>query len=106
RIGRATIAMELRRHERALANDLPLLSLAGELGYHDVETLLLAVADHIERADLIVTRLIEQVDNAALSDDQLEIPEGQPAAGFEGSDEPADTTAGSATSTSAAAGRP
>jgi GTP pyrophosphokinase len=66
RIGRAAIGLELRRRERALANDLPLLALAGDLGYHDVETLLLAVADHVEQAAEIAERLIEQVDNAAL----------------------------------------
>jgi hypothetical protein len=45
---------------------MPLLALAGELGYHDVDTLLLAVADHVEQASTIADRLIEQVDNAAL----------------------------------------
>jgi GTP diphosphokinase / guanosine-3',5'-bis(diphosphate) 3'-diphosphatase len=99
RIGRAAVGMELRRRERTLATDLPLLALAGELGYHDVETLLLAVADHIERAEVIAARLIEQVDNAALDaalgDDHGFAP-----------DEPVDTAPGSATSTSAPAGRP
>jgi GTP pyrophosphokinase len=66
RIGRAAIGLELRRRERTLANDMPLLALAGELGYHDVETLLLAVADHREAAAAIADRLIEQVDNAAI----------------------------------------
>jgi hypothetical protein len=58
-----------------------------------VETLLLAVADHIERADDVARRLIEQVDNAA-----LDAPEE--------SAEEAGTATGSATSTSAPAGRP
>jgi GTP pyrophosphokinase len=66
RIGRAALRLELHRRERTLANDMPLLALAGELGYHDVDTLLLAVADHVEQASTIADRLIEQVDNAAL----------------------------------------
>jgi GTP pyrophosphokinase len=68
RIGRAAIALELRRHERALATDLPLLTLAGELGYHDVESLLVAVADHVEPAPAIAQRLIDHVDNAAVDE--------------------------------------
>ena len=43
--GRATIGLALRKHDRGLASDLPLLRLAAELGYPDLETLLVAVAD-------------------------------------------------------------
>ena len=45
RLGRATIGLALRRHDRGLASDLPLRRLAEELGYPDLETLLVAVAD-------------------------------------------------------------
>jgi GTP pyrophosphokinase len=72
RIGRAAIGMELRRRERALATDMPLLSLAAEKGYPDVESLLLAVADHVERAADIAQLLIDQVDDAAI--DALDPP--------------------------------
>ena len=46
RLGRATIGLALRQHDRGLASDLPLRQLAAELGYPDLETLLVAVVDH------------------------------------------------------------
>ena len=61
RIGRAAIGMELRRRERSLASDMPLMSLATAMGYPDVETLLVAVADHVVSAEHIAERLIEQL---------------------------------------------
>jgi len=46
RIGRAALGLALRQRNRGLANDDPLLVLAGELGYPDLEALLVAVAEH------------------------------------------------------------
>jgi len=66
RIGRAAISMELRRRERGLASDMPLHTLAAELGYPDVESLLVAVADHVVSAEEIAGRLIEQVDSGSI----------------------------------------
>jgi guanosine-3',5'-bis(diphosphate) 3'-pyrophosphohydrolase len=66
RIGRAGIAMELRRRGRTLASDVPLLTLASALHYPDVESLLVAVADHTVPAADVAQRLIDQVDNAAV----------------------------------------
>jgi GTP pyrophosphokinase len=65
RIGRAAISLELRRRERGLASDKPLLTLACELGYPDLEALLVAVADHKVPAGDIAQRLIDQVDSGA-----------------------------------------
>jgi GTP pyrophosphokinase len=69
RIGRALITLELRRHQRTLATDMPLLALASQLGYQDVQSLLLAVADRVVPAEMVARTLIEQVDDAALGDD-------------------------------------
>jgi len=66
RIGRAAIGMELRRRERGLASDMPLLALAAELGYPDLETLLVAVADHVVSAEDAARRLIEIVDSGSV----------------------------------------
>ncbi|HLT09328.1 MAG TPA: TGS domain-containing protein, partial [Micromonosporaceae bacterium] len=63
RIGRSALRMELRRRERELASDAPLLGLAERLGYPDVESLLVAVADHRISADALAEQLIDQVDN-------------------------------------------
>ena len=57
RLGRAAIGLALRQHDRGLASDLPLLRLADELGYPDLETLLVAVADHTVSPDTVVDRL-------------------------------------------------
>ncbi len=56
RIGRAAIGMELRRRERSLASDMPLISLATAMGYPDLETLLVAVADHVVSAEHLAER--------------------------------------------------
>ena len=66
RIGRSAIGLELRRRERGLASDMPLISLAADLGYPDLESLLVAVADHALDAATVADRLIEEVDNGAV----------------------------------------
>ena len=65
RIGRSAISMELYRRDRLLS-DAPLATLADELGYPDVDHLLVAVADHVLAADEVAEQLIQQVDNAAI----------------------------------------
>jgi GTP diphosphokinase / guanosine-3',5'-bis(diphosphate) 3'-diphosphatase len=66
RIGRSALGLELRRRERGLAMDQPLLSLAEELGYPDVDTLLVAIADHAISAEEAAERLINQVDGGSV----------------------------------------
>ncbi|MFI5925163.1 RelA/SpoT family protein [Micromonospora sp. NPDC051543] len=63
RLGRATIGLALRQHNRGLASDLPLLRLSEELGYPDLETLLVAVFDRVIEPDAVVRQLIELVDH-------------------------------------------
>jgi guanosine-3',5'-bis(diphosphate) 3'-pyrophosphohydrolase len=65
RIGRTAISMELARRERVLPSDGPLLAIADELEYPDLDTLLAAVADHLTSAEEVAERLIEHVDHAA-----------------------------------------
>jgi GTP pyrophosphokinase len=62
RLGRATVALALRRHDRGLANDVPLRQLADELGYPDLETLLVAIVDRQIEPDSVVDKLIDLVD--------------------------------------------
>jgi GTP pyrophosphokinase len=62
RLGRATIGLTLRKHDRGLANDLPLRQLAEELGYPDLETMLVAVFDRTIEPDAVVEQLIALVD--------------------------------------------
>ena len=50
RLGRATIGLALRKHDRGLASEVPLRRLAEELGYPDLETMLVAVCDRDPRA--------------------------------------------------------
>ena len=66
RIGRLALGLELRRRERGLAMDMPLLVLAGELGYPDVDTLLGAIADHGVSAEEVAKRRIHQVDGGSM----------------------------------------
>jgi len=68
RIGRSAISMELRRRERGLATETPLKTLTAELGYPDLESLLLAVADHRLPAAEVAERLIAIVDRTHLGD--------------------------------------
>ncbi|MEH0937391.1 RelA/SpoT family protein [Micromonospora psammae] len=63
RLGRATIGLALRKHDRGLASDLPLLRLSEELGYPDLETLLVAVFDRTIEPDTVVRQLIDLVDH-------------------------------------------
>ena len=67
RLGRATIGLTLRQHNRGLASDLPLLRLAEELGYPDLETLLVAVFDRTIEPDAVVAQLIALVDHRRVS---------------------------------------
>jgi GTP pyrophosphokinase len=62
RLGRATIGLALRRHDRGLASDLPLRQLADELGYPDLETMLVAVVDRAISPDTVADRLVALVD--------------------------------------------
>ncbi|MBO4209281.1 RelA/SpoT family protein [Micromonospora echinofusca] len=62
RLGRATIGLALRKQNRGLASDLPLLRLSEELGYPDLETMLVAVVDRSIEPDEVVRQLIELVD--------------------------------------------
>jgi GTP pyrophosphokinase len=66
RIGHAAICLELRRRGRSLASDMPLLALCDELGYPDMDSLLVATADKVIGAGDIAERLIEQVDSGAV----------------------------------------
>jgi GTP pyrophosphokinase len=62
RIGRAAIGLALRQRNRGLANDDPLMTLADELGYPDMDALLVAVAEHHIAPHLLVERMIKAVD--------------------------------------------
>jgi GTP pyrophosphokinase len=64
RLGRLAIGLALRGQGRGLASDLPLVRLAARLGYPDLETLLVAVADHSRTADEVVEELIALVDHS------------------------------------------
>ena len=66
RIGRSAIGMELYRRDRVMPSDSPLVTLAEQLGYPDVDSLLVAVADHVRSAEEVAQQLIEQVDSAAI----------------------------------------
>ncbi len=63
RLGRATIGLTLRKHDRGLASEVPLRRLAEELGYPDLETMLVAVVDRSLDPDLVVEQLIALVDH-------------------------------------------
>ena len=63
RLGRATIGLTLRKHNRGLASDLPLRRLAEEQGYPDLETMLVAVVDRTIEPDTVVEQLIALVDH-------------------------------------------
>ncbi|WP_117213824.1 RelA/SpoT family protein [Allorhizocola rhizosphaerae] len=61
-IGRAAIGLALRRRDRALSDEQRLADLAQSLGFPDLDSLLIAVAEHRVRADVIVDQLIASVD--------------------------------------------
>ncbi|MFC7535400.1 RelA/SpoT family protein [Actinoplanes sp. GCM10030250] len=63
RLGRATIGLTLRKHDRGLASEVPLRRLAEELGYPDLETLLVAVCERTLEPDAVVEQLIALVDH-------------------------------------------
>jgi GTP pyrophosphokinase len=62
RIGRAAIGLALRQRGRGLASDEPLMTLASDLGFPDLEALLVAVAEHRFSADRLVEGMIAAVD--------------------------------------------
>jgi guanosine-3',5'-bis(diphosphate) 3'-pyrophosphohydrolase len=62
RIGRAAMGLALRQRNRGLANDEPLMTLAADLGYPDLEALLVAVAEHRISPEELVERMIAAVD--------------------------------------------
>ncbi|MGH3737061.1 MAG: RelA/SpoT family protein, partial [Micromonosporaceae bacterium] len=61
--GRLAVGQALRRQERTLANDAPLIALAQQLGYPDGDALYLAIADRRRSAEQIVDLLIASVDH-------------------------------------------
>ncbi len=64
RLGRATIGLTLlRKHNRGLASERPLLRLAEQLGYPDLETLLVAVFDRTVDPDDLAQKLVASVDH-------------------------------------------
>ncbi len=63
RLGRATIGLTLRKHDRGLASEVPLRRLAEELGYPDLETMLVAVTERNLEPDQVVEQLIALVDH-------------------------------------------
>jgi guanosine-3',5'-bis(diphosphate) 3'-pyrophosphohydrolase len=63
RLGRATIGLTLRKHDRGLASEVPLRRLAEELGYPDLETMLVAVCERNLEPDIVVEQLIALVDH-------------------------------------------
>ncbi|MBA3490426.1 MAG: bifunctional (p)ppGpp synthetase/guanosine-3',5'-bis(diphosphate) 3'-pyrophosphohydrolase, partial [Longispora sp.] len=64
RLGRSAIGLALRQHNRALASDQPLRRLAHNLGYPDLDALLVAVAERKIDATDLVKQLISTVDQA------------------------------------------
>jgi GTP pyrophosphokinase len=64
KLGRAAIGLALRHYDRGLADDAPLLTLAAERGYPDLEALLVAVADRRLSADELVADMIAAVDQS------------------------------------------
>jgi GTP diphosphokinase / guanosine-3',5'-bis(diphosphate) 3'-diphosphatase len=63
RLGRAIVGLAVRRrHQRGLASDVPMRQLADELGYPDLDALLVAVVDRQIEPDKVVDELIALVD--------------------------------------------
>ncbi|HEX6967672.1 MAG TPA: RelA/SpoT family protein [Micromonosporaceae bacterium] len=65
RLGRATVWLALRRNGRYLASEQPLAKFAEQLGYPDVETLLVAVFDRALDPEKVAEQLIAMVDDLA-----------------------------------------
>jgi GTP diphosphokinase / guanosine-3',5'-bis(diphosphate) 3'-diphosphatase len=61
-LGRAAIGLALRHRDRSLADETPLVALAAQRGYPDLEALLVAVAEHRLSADDVVDQVISAVD--------------------------------------------
>jgi GTP pyrophosphokinase len=62
RIGLHAIRMELHLRQRRLANDRRLHEVAAALGYPDLQTLYVAIADHTIEAGLVVETLIDRIE--------------------------------------------
>jgi GTP pyrophosphokinase len=62
-IGRAALGLALRRRSRGLADDEWLVKLAEHLGYPDLDTMLVTIAEHRLSADSAVDKLIMLVDH-------------------------------------------
>ena len=58
---RATIGLMLSKYERGIATEAPLRRLAEEMGYPDLETLLVAVVDRTVDPNTVVEQLIAMV---------------------------------------------
>ena len=63
RLGRATIGLILRKHDRGLASEVPLRRLAEDLNYPDLETMLVAVTERTLDPEIVVEQLIALVDH-------------------------------------------
>ena len=63
KLGRATIGLILRKHDRGLASEVPLRRLAEDLNYPDLETMLVAVTERSLDPDIVVEQLIALVDH-------------------------------------------
>ncbi len=61
-LGRAAIGLALRHRDRSLADDAPLVALAAEQGYPDLEAMLVAVAERKLPAEDVVDQVISAVD--------------------------------------------
>jgi guanosine-3',5'-bis(diphosphate) 3'-pyrophosphohydrolase len=62
RLGKATIGLALRRHDRGLSSDQPLRQLADDLGYPDLEAMLVAVVDRTITPESVADQLVALVD--------------------------------------------
>jgi GTP pyrophosphokinase len=66
KLGRAAIRLALRQRDRLLADDTPLLAIAVQDGFPDLDALLVAVANRDMSADELVERMIAVVDRAGV----------------------------------------
>ncbi|MGA8112337.1 MAG: HD domain-containing protein [Actinocatenispora sp.] len=69
--GRVAVARALRRHERALAADDPLVDTAHDLGFPDLDALFVAVSSGKLTADEVVCKLIASVDRTDATDSRI-----------------------------------
>src|SRR5690606_38204470 len=68
RLGRATIGLMLSKYERGIATEAPLRRLAEEMGYPDLETLLVAVVARTVDPNTVVERRIAMADSPCARD--------------------------------------